>query len=254
MSIMDMFSSMMGSSKQQPQDQQQQQQQQQQPTPPGNIPPNAPTSGASGANAAPNGSLPSTPDTKTTPLDQFADLWKNEPTPEGQPQAGIFGEINPQKFMEAAGKIDFSKAVTPEILQSVQAGGEEGMKAFAAALNQVAQSAYAQSAFASTKITEQALARAEQKFIEQLPQLIKKTNVSDNLRKENPIFANPAVQPIISALETQLTVKFPQASASEITDMARKYVEALGSSFSPKPQETNAGEKDKMDWEAYLTT
>ena len=146
--------------------------------------------------------------------------------------------------------------VTPEQLQAISAGGEDAMKSFAAALNAVAQTTYAQSAFASTKIAEQAAIKAEQRFISALPQHIKQQTVKDNLRADNPIFSNPAVQPIISALEQQMTVKYPQATASEITAMAKQYVENLGSSFAPKPTEPKGGNsrkgKEDQDWSSYL--
>lgn len=225
---------------------------------PGNIPATTPNTGAANANTAPNGTVPATGDQITpspaTPLDQFGDLWKTpEASGDGKP-SGIFGEVDPKKFMEAAGKIDFTKVVTPEQLQSISAGGEDAMKSFAAALNAVAQTTYAQSAYASTKIVEQAMARAKDSFLSELPQHIKQQTVKENLRNENPVFSNPAVQPIISALEAQLTVKFPNASAGEITTMAKTYVEALGTSFSPKPvaETPKPGTRTETDWSTFL--
>jgi hypothetical protein len=229
---------------------------------PGSIPATAPNTGATAPGTAPNGVNPGNadgnPKPDATPLDQFTDLWKNEPVDPNAPNSNsIFGDIDPKKFMEAAGKIDFTKVVTPEQLQKITAGGEDAMASFAQALNAVAQSTYAQSAFASTKIVEQALQKAQAKLMADLPSHIKKQTVSDSLRSENPVFANPAVQPIISALESQLTVKFPNASAPEITQMARQYVEALGTSFAPKPQAPEStgrpGTKEETDWSTFLS-
>jgi hypothetical protein len=159
--------------------------------------------------------------------------------------------------MEAAGKIDFAKVVTPEQLQAISTGGEGAVQAFAAALNSVAQTTYAQSAFAATKIVEQAVSRSKDSFLAELPQHIKKQTVSENLRADNPVYSNPAVQPIISALEAQLTVKYPQASAGEITTMAKQYVDALGTSFAPKPAAPAAGGKNGVkadeDWSSFFS-
>jgi len=231
---------------------------------PGQLPPNASNTGATSANTAPNGTVPATGDNITppaaTPFDQFAELWKNEPVDPNAPppQSGVFGTIDPKRFMEAAGKIDFAKVVTPEQLQQISAGGADAMQAFAAALNSVAQTTYAQSAFASTKIAEQAVAKAKESILADLPQHIKRNTVQDNLRQENPIFSNPAVQPIISALEQQMTVKYPQATASEITTMAKQYVEALGTSFAPKAPDPKLGPngktgREEMDWSTFLS-
>lgn len=227
---------------------------------PGNIPEGAATSGVSNPNAAPNGMLPgnqdANPKPEATPLDQFSDIWNNAPVdPNAPQQQGVFNNVDPKRFMEAAGKIDFTKVITPDQLQAISQGGESAVQAFASALNKVAQTTYAQSAFAATKITEQAMARAKENLLAELPQHIKKQTVSENLRAENPVFQNPAVQPIISALEAQLTVKFPQASAGEITTMAKRYVEALGTSFAPKPAAPTGdvpGAREDEDWSKFL--
>jgi len=222
---------------------------------PGQIQQGAAT-GAADPTVAPNGIIPpGTDKAAATPLDQFTDLWKNEPTdPNAPPKSNsVFGNVDPAKFMEAAGRIDFSQAVTPEQLQAITTGGEGAMQAFAQAMNKVAQNVYAQSAFATTKIVDQALQKARGDFVAEIPQHIKRSQVNDNLRSENPIFSNPAVRPIISALESQMTVKFPNATATEITAMAKQYVEALGTSFAPKPASSEtAGAKTEPDWNSFF--
>lgn len=211
---------------------------------------------------APNGVVPpKTPEDQTkqtgepTPFDQFSDLWNTDNKSTDAPQ-GMFAGVDPKKFVEAAGKVNFAQAITPEQLQAISEGGEGAVKAFASAMNSVAQTTYAQSAYAATKIVERALAQGKDNLLSELPQHIKKHTVSENLRTENPVFQNPAVQPIISALESQLTVKFPNASAGEITQMAKQYVEALGTSFAPKPQEqkktTAPGAREETDWSEFL--
>ena len=226
---------------------------------PGNLPATAASTGATPNGAAPNGQIPPTdpnaPPDPATAFAQFDKLWENAPTDPNAPASGIFGNVDPKKFMEAAGKIDFGKVITPEQLQSISAGGEGAMAAFAAAMNSVAQGVYAQSAFATTKIVEQALSKSKESFLSELPTHIKKQTVTDSLRAENPIFSNPAVQPIISALEAQMTVKYPNATAPEITNMAKQYVEALGSSFAPKPKADPGSPKNKKgetDWSSFL--
>ena len=224
---------------------------------PGNLPPGTPPSNTTPA-TPPNGEIP--PNTNTnlevkepTPFADFKDLWKTDPTDPNKPapDASVFGTIDPKKFMEAAGKIDFSKAVSQEQLQAIQAGGEGATKVLLEVMNKVAQGTYAQSAFATTKIVEQAIAKSKETFLAELPQHIKKQTVTDSLRAENPIFSNPAVAPIISALEAQMTVKFPNATAPEITAMARQYVEQLGTAFVPKAKvDPNAKvNKGEIDWE-----
>jgi len=227
---------------------------------PGNLPnKEAPSNTVDGA--APNGVIPPGTGGDTTvkkepaPFEAFSELWqpvKTDPNAP-DPNAGVFGTIDPKKFMEAAGKIDFAKVVSPEQLAAIAGGGEAAGKAFMEAMNKVAQSAYAQSAFATTKIVEQAVAKSKETFLSELPQHIKRQTVTDSLRTENPIFANPAVAPIISALEAQMTVKYPNATAPEITAMAKQYVEQLGTAFTKKieiEKDAKAG-KGETDWSLF---
>lgn len=225
-----------------------------QPTPPGNIPPTAAATGTPSSGAAPNGTIPPNPEPakEATPLDAFAELWKNEPPKEGETPPGVFGNVDPKRFMEAAAKVDFSKAITPETLQAIQAGGEEGVKAFAAAMNSVAQNVYAQASFASTKITEQALEKARQAFIAEIPNHIRASTASESLRAENPIFSHPAAAPILGAVQSQLAVKFPQASAAELTAMAKTYLENFASGVSPKKVEEPSSKTKETDWSSFL--
>jgi hypothetical protein len=225
---------------------------------PGSIPPGAPATGSTPTpNTAANGVIPTaSPTAPETSLDQFVDLWKTDPVDPNTPpkQNNIFGNVDPKKFMEAAGKIDFAKVVTPDQMSAISAGGDAAQKAFVQAMNSVAQSVYAQSSFATTKIVDAALARSKETFMADLPQHIKQQQVRGSLSAENPIFSNPAVQPLISAMEAQFTVKYPNASAAEITQQAKAYIEALGATFSPKPTDPNAGKKGskEYDWSKFL--
>ena len=184
---------------------------------PGNIP------AGSGATNPANSTVPegggAAPEAAASPLAEFAELWKpaegaNQPTE-------MFGNVDPKKLMEAASKTNFAQAIPKEVMQKIANGGQDAMEAFAVAMNTVSQQVYANSALATTKIVEQALKKAQETYDARLPGIIKQHTVSDALRSDNPIFSNPAVAPIISALEQQLTQKFPSATATEITDMAK---------------------------------
>jgi hypothetical protein len=224
-----------------------------QPTP-GNIPPNTGMPANPTPGAAPNGTVPEQP---APPLADFQDLWKTEQDPNAvQQPEGIFANVDPKQFVEAASKINFTKQIAPEQLQAIAAGGEEAVKAFAAALNSVGQNAYAQSSFAATKMIEAALAKSKDNFMKELPQHIKSETVAATLKDSNPLFNNPATQPILAGLQQQLTVKFPQASPKEIADMAQKYLTQFASAIQPQ-QPTQATSKSgkpvkETDWSSFL--
>jgi len=185
----------------------------------------------------PNSSNPTVPATPTTPnttdpvsptaspMDKFNELW--QPTAIDSEANKPLINIDPKALAEAARKTDFAKLIQPELMARVQAGGDDGSAAMMQMLNQVAQGVYAQSAFATSKMVEQAVAKARDQFNSDIPAHVKKLQVADTLRQENPVFNHPAASPILGAVESQLTVKYPNASASEITTMAKQYLEGF---------------------------
>ena len=229
----------------------QQQPVQQQQTP-GNIPPN------SGAVDPANSTVPAGTVTQsqqqppeTSPLDAFADLWKPV---EGQTPEQLFPNIDPAKLMEAAKKTDFAKVITDEQMEAIAGGGQNAVAAFTGAMNSVAQAVYANSALATTRIVEEALKKAQSTYDAKLPSLIKKQNLSDTLRAENPMFSNPAIQPIISALEAQAALKFPNASQSELTSFVKSYLEQVGPVFSPPKEDLTKSQKStETDWTKFFS-
>lgn len=188
-----------------------------------------------------------------SPLDQFTDLWKNDPKQlEGNQQQTF--NVDHAKLMEAASRVDFSKVITPDQLKAIGTGGEGAITAFSEALNKVAQTVYAQSAVASTEIVKQAISQAETKFASQVPSIVKRHQVSDGLRTDNPALSHPAAQPIITALEQQFTSKYPNATSSELRALATSYLTSFNDAVNPQKQalDTTTGNKGETDWSKFL--
>lgn len=219
-----------------------------QPTP-GNIPPGTP------------GETPQTADNTTpaqgteSPFAAFTDLWKTDPNATPDAAADSL-KIDPQKLHEAASKVDFSKVITEDQLKAIQAGGENATAAFAQAMNKVAQQVYAQSAYASTQLVEQAVKQAKEQFTAQIPSLLKKQQVNASLRDNNKLLSDPAVAPMVQALEHQFVQKFPQATPTEITTMVEDYITNFANIFKKAetgdttPASGNTG--TDIDWEAVF--
>ena len=145
----------------------------------------------------------------------------------------------------------------PEQMQAILAGGEGAAQAFMQAMNQVAQGVYAQSAFATTKIVEQAVNKAQERFSAEIPAHVKKLQVSDSLRTENPALNHPAASPILGAVDSQLTTKYPNASATEITKMAKQYLEQFANVVTQPQQAASAAaaqasKPKETDWSGFL--
>mgnify|MGYP000858865188 CR=1 FL=1 len=174
--------------------------------------------------------------TELPPMDHFKDLWNTEGNQEVDTTlpANMFAGVDPTKMLAAARKVDFSKSIPPEVLSKITAGGPEAAQAFAQALNDVSQRSYAQSSFAATKIVEQALAKFEEGMNNRLPTQMKSLQVADSLRESNPALNHPAAAPIVQALQAQFTTKFPNASATEIRQMATDYLTQFSQLVTPK--------------------
>lgn len=220
---------------------------------------------AASSQTAPNGAVPAnggaaattavTTGEPASPLDKFADVWKTDSTQSNVP-TGVFGQVDPQKILESAKKVNFAAAIPQEQLQAIAAGGEGAMQAFSSALNTVAQNLYAQSALASTKMIDQALLKAQESYDARIPTMVKKFSVSENLQNQNPILSNPALQPMVEALNEQFTRKHPNATSAEIQSMVTDYFSAVGNVFAPKPAETptKGRSSDNVDWEAFMNS
>lgn len=234
--------------------------QQQQQTLPGNIPPNASTGNPGSNTAAPNGVVPNGTETSTeedkSPLDEFAKLWETDPNKKGDEPENFLGEINPQKIQEVAGQFNFLKNLAKEDIEAIKQGGEGAMQAMARAMNKASQNVFAQSAVASSKLIEQALAKQQESFIAKLPDIIKKQNFSNSLREENPAYAHPAAAPLVSMIEQQFASKFPNATTAELKSMAQEYftttLGAISGADKKKAEEAAKVSNSGIDWEKEL--
>jgi hypothetical protein len=195
----------------------------------------------------------SEPKPEPIPLDQFSKMWETPKVPEGEEApTSMFANLDPAKLREAAGTVDFTKALTPELLARINAGGPEAQAAVLEAMNKTAQATYAQSALATTKIVEQAVAKAEESFAKKVPGLLKSQNLSESLIKENPALSHAAAQPIIKAIEKQLAVTYPNATTDELTKHAKDYLAGFAEIAAGKPPVVETPQvKPAEDWSRF---
>ena len=187
-----------------------------------------------------------------SPLDNFKDIWQTVPINDNS--APFTFNADPAKIALAAKSLDFSKVIPVETMTAISKGGTEAATAFAQAMNLVTQAAYAQSAQVSTKLAETAVAEMQKKILAQLPNLVKQQQVNDALRTNNPLFENPAVAPIMEALQMQLTAKNPTATADQIREHAEAYLTGLVQTIMPGatvPAAPKSSNRD-MDWSKFI--
>lgn len=192
--------------------------------------------------------------TPPDPLESFKSLWEVETDPNKQVQSSeVYGQIDPKKVFESANKANFARVITPELMQAAQQGGEAGVNAMITAMNTIAQQVFAQSTLAATKLIDNAIGKNREQIFNEIPQHITKSLVTNQLRLDNPVLNNPAVAPIISAIESQLVTKFPQATPAEVTKMAQQYILNLSSVLNPQAPTIQEPKKpNEDDWTSFL--
>lgn len=228
------------------------------PTTPGNIPA-APTVLTTPGNPT----APVIPDPKAATgdkpepqgLDKFSDLFIIDPNATPKKDEPLFN-IDPVKLAAAAKNNDFTKAVTPELLAAIAAGGEGAVKATMDAMNAMAQKGFGDSAMATSKMIEAALAKQQEKFLEQLPAIMKTQTLSENLRTANPIFNHPATAPILKMFQEQVAIKHPHATVAEQQALAIEFVTSFADAANPqKPDTASSGKGGKpaeSDWSSFF--
>ena len=220
------------------------------------------TPAASTSATSANGMVPGNPDgspntgAAPTPMADFSKLWETKAT-DGNANTSLFANIDPQKVQEAAGKVNFAQTIGSETFAKIQAGGPEAAQAFVDAMNKVSQTVYAQSAVATTQLIDRALAEQATRFEAKLPELVRKQNVSEGLKGENPIFSNPALAPVVGMIQNQLSGQFPNASAAELKQMTVKYFTEMTGAMAPAPKQSKSntkGKDDGFDWDAFANS
>ncbi len=225
---------------------------------PGNIPADAASRLQATANAAtaPNGVIPADMNTQIQKpesiLDNFKDIW-NTPTNNSAAPAPLFN-ISQDKLMEAARKQNFKPQLSQEQMAAINAGGPEAMQAMLEVVNTMTQDVYAQSAFAATQLISGALDKSGFAKRADVDSAVKNNLVSDSLRTANPIFSNPVTAPLMEGLKQQILLKNPNASPTELTQLAQEYLQGfmqLAGSPQQQQQQQAAASKGE-DWDKFF--
>lgn len=187
---------------------------------------------------APNGVVPAGGG-EQSPLEQFGKLWETPPV-DPNAQSSEPAQITPERILEAAGKVDFSKVLSQTDLQAIAGGGEAALNALSTVLNKSMQTSYGHSAVAANKIVEQAIAQAEQRFAAKLPTLINTQASKSEMLTGNKALSNPAVAPLVEMVHKQFVEKYPNATSNEIAALTQDYMKTVAGVFNP--QTPNAGQ------------
>lgn len=205
--------------------------------------PQQPTSGNPHVDANPMvPSANNTPQQQPTPQDpepkspnaEFAELWKIEPTASNQTPNF---KIDPAQLNKVSSQMNFAKNVRQEDVAKIMQGGEEAVGALMNVLNAVGRDVFAMNAQFTSNMAESGYQAAQSSINSGLPNLVKQQFTRNELFESNPKLREPAMQPLVLAIQSQISQKYPNATAAEVNSMVDKYFnEVVAKSFAPEPQ------------------
>ena len=185
-----------------------------------------------------------------SPLDEFSKLWQpSENNAENSLDGPLF-DFDAGKIMEASKKANFAQSVKPEIMQAALKGD---INAFSEILNSVSQQSFAHATIAATKLIEQANTKSSKSMFDKIPHLVKQHMATDSLT-QNPLYQHEATRPVLEAVKSQLAQQHPNATASQISEMAIKYMNAAFEVSRPQngSQQQQKGTAKEEDWSSFL--
>lgn len=196
---------------------------------------------------------------KVSGLDAFKDVWQTKPKEEGAPEefnpSKIF-DLNQESMNKALASVDFTKGITEDHINAIQAGGPEAMKALSEMLNNTARQTMGAATQASAKMIESALTGAQGSLDRKINTQVRSNQVASHLQESNPALNHPAAAPLVKALQTQFESQHPKANPQEISEMVTKYMVGFADLAAGKKQETSeeaAPGAGNTDWESYFT-
>lgn len=221
------------------------------PVAPGNIPPNVDPNAAPPVGVVPvqDPNAPAIPD---APMAEFATLWDTpviDPNAPAAPPAPV--ALTADAINKVVANANFASGVTPEQMAAIAEGGEGAQAAMVAMINGATQQAVTQSILASNKLHEKAMSEALAKQATELPGMLREQQTASHLTDLNPLFSNPAMQPVIEATRSQLLLKFPGDTPAQTNQKLQDYMVAMGKQFAPQ-EAVNSNSAQEPDWEAFL--
>lgn len=189
-----------------------------------------------------------------SPVANFAELWKMEPT---QANQSPNFRIDPQQLSKVTSSMNFAKSVSRDELAKVAQGGEEAVGAMVNILNQVGREIFGMGAQFSSHMTEQGYNTAQTALNTGIPNLVKKQVTQNELFQANPKLKEPALQPLVMAIQSQITQKYPNATPQEINGMVDQYfTEVVGKSFAKETSQDQSGKSNTaagFDFSSFLS-
>lgn len=218
--------------------------------------------GGQGPNSRSPANNPNNPESMEGGLDVFANLFNNEPG-EGETQAPRFA-INAETLTKAAGSLDFTKSLPPDLMEKIKAG--DGAAMFEA-MQHIGRTAYQTAIQHTTGVADRYIeSRLTYENDHVMPKRMREMLAMQNVAGENAeMLDNPVVKSHLKLITSNLAKQYPDADPKWLGDKAKAYFLDMAKAINPNAFTSANGDKGgsgggkgneqaETDWGAWLGT
>lgn len=242
----------------------QQQQQQMNPGNPGNqnLAPVVP--GAPNSMQTPDLQNPGNAPAPKSPLEQFKSLFNTEQKvdKDGKPIVEAndtrYLPINKEDVAKAVAQLDFTSgdATINEMMEKF-AGGDASV--LPQIINQALKQSYMQQTLLTSELMEKLGNQVSERIQKEIPQRFKDMSSRSSLESD-PLFKDPAAQPVVNAIRQQILQKHPEASAQDVQELTKTYLRGFAQLVNGNNSNANHGTenpfgnpREDVDWGAWFS-
>jgi hypothetical protein len=189
----------------------------------------------------------------SNPFDAYAKLFKTA-SENSEIQAPTFS-LDPKVIADVAGKMDFTKGISPELIQKANSGDAAAMMQL---IQETGRNSYRAALEHATKLTDTHLGQRSEFESKNLKRGVKEQMTSDALSQDNANLNHPVIKAELNRIAKQFAAspEYADASPAEIAKAAHTYLNDLHSAMNPAdPSKTKEGKakSKEIDYMAYIT-
>ncbi len=217
--------------------------------------PITPPASASGANpnvqspadqAIKDGKMPGTDQLPANPLDAYAKLWD---TTNQAPEAAPVFNLDPKVLDTVSGSLDFTKSVSPELLQKATTGD---LQALMQVMNHVGQQSYKAALAHSTSLTDKFVDSRSKFDLKGIGAQVK-SELASNAMSSIPNYSHPAVKMEVNRIAQAMQKQNPEATPDEIATATKEYFTTVYAAINPStPTQQQQDQAGEVDWDKYF--
>lgn len=193
-----------------------------------------------------------------SPLDQLSVIWNNNDNGGNNKGVDFSADVityTPEQqasIQQKVGSINFLGAVKPEQISAALGGDVE---AFSGVINTAVQAALLQSMRMSVAMVNAGTNKRFADVNTLVPNLVREHLVTSQIRQDNPLLQHPAVQPLVSVLEAQVS-RNQNLSPQQASQVVRDYLQTLFTEVVPASASKPASSTGpvEQDWSAVFNT